>query len=171
MRFFGRNISRWWLIAAPPVLLMLLPGMLMLFFFGNNLAGAVFGPPAIWNRPWDSPQRADMFGTYLESRRNLDQAVEFKHPAVITLRDDGSMIVSDLPTQSELSGCTVSAKGFWGGPWGDTIDIRFMPSQDKRACDRSEYWSIQIASRSKPYRLYMPVGDPDSGTGIWFEHK
>jgi hypothetical protein len=152
------------------------PVFLMLFFMGNNLAGALFGPPAIWNRPWNSPQRSDQFGTYQETDRNLERTIESKQPASITLLTDGSMIVSSLPSQSELTTCTLSAKGFWGGPYDGTIDIRFPPDKTVpdggvATCDKTSYSSLQLTGRSKPYGLYMSVGDPDSGTGIWFKRK
>jgi hypothetical protein len=52
------------------------------------LAIGLFGPPAIWNRPWDSPPRSDLFGTYQETDRNLER----REPASITLLADGSMM-------------------------------------------------------------------------------
>jgi hypothetical protein len=39
------------------------------------------------------------------------------------------MIVSALPSQSELTTCTLSARGFSGGPYGEKIDIRFLPDK------------------------------------------
>jgi hypothetical protein len=53
----------------------------------NNLAGAAFGPPAIWNRTWNSPPRSDLLGTYQESERHLDQATGTP-PGRITLEAD-----------------------------------------------------------------------------------
>ncbi len=86
------------------------------------------------------------------------------------------MIVSSLPSQSKLTTCTLSARGFWGGPYGGKIDIRFPPDKTTSdggavTCDKSSYWSVQLTGRSRPYGLYMSVGDPDSGTGIWFKRK
>lgn len=86
------------------------------------------------------------------------------------------MIVSSLPSQSKLTTCTLSARGFWGGPYGRKIDIRFPPDKTTSdggavTCDKSSYWSVQLTGRSRPYGLYMSVGDPDSGTGIWFKRK
>jgi hypothetical protein len=169
MRIFGRSISKWWLAPIPPTLALGLPALLMLFFMGNNLAGAVFGPPALWNRPWNSPPRSDLLGTYQESERNLDRTTGAT-TARITLEADGSMTAFALPSQSELSTCTVSSKGFWGGPYGGTINIRFPAGVNKSTCDNSS-WSLELAGHSKPYSLYMSVGDPDSGTGIWFRLK
>ena len=64
------------------------PILLMGFFMANNLAGAMFGPPAIWNRPWQAPPRKDLVGNYMESERNLDDS---SPPAVasLTLQADG----------------------------------------------------------------------------------
>jgi hypothetical protein len=129
MRVLGRHVSKWWLVAAALLLLLAPPALLMLFFMGNNLAIGLFGPPAIWNRPWDSPPRSDVFGTYQETDRNLER----RQPASITLLADGSMIVSSLPSQSELTTCTLSTRGFWGGPYVGKIDIRFLP--DKTTSD------------------------------------
>jgi hypothetical protein len=55
MQIFARNISKWWRVAILPMPILAFPALLMLFSMGNNLAGAVFGPPALWNRPWNSP--------------------------------------------------------------------------------------------------------------------
>jgi hypothetical protein len=176
MRVFGRDMSKWWLIAIATLFLMACPALLMLFFMGNNLAGALFGPPAIWNRPWNSPQRSDLFGSYKETDRNLERTIESKQPASITLLADGSVIVSSLPSQSELTTCTLSAKGFWGGSYDGKINIRFLPDKTTSdgavaTCEKTSCWSLQLTGRSKPYGLYMSVGDPDSGTGIWFKRE
>jgi hypothetical protein len=138
-------------------------------FYGNNLAGAGVGPPPLWNRPLNSPPRSDLVGTYQESERNLDRT-SGTLPARITLEDDGLMTAFALPSQSELNTCIVSRKGFWGGPYGGTIKIRFPAGVDKSPCDNSS-WSLELAGHSKPYSLYMSVGDPDSGTGIWFRQR
>jgi hypothetical protein len=170
MRVFGRSISKWWLVACPAGAHLGLSRVADAVFMGNNLAGAVFGPPAIWNRTWNSPPRSDLLGTYQESERHLDQATGTP-PARITLEADGSMTVFALPSQSELSSCTLSRRGFWGGANDGKIDIRFPSSEDKSTCDTNSYWSLELAGHSKPYSLYMSVGDPDSGTGIWFRQK
>jgi hypothetical protein len=69
MRFFGRQVSKWWLLLLLPIATL---GVLMLpflFFAGNNLAGAIIGPPAIWNRPFEAPAHADLVGRYVETKR------------------------------------------------------------------------------------------------------
>jgi hypothetical protein len=169
MQIFGRNTSKWWFVAILPMLILAFPALLMLFFMGNNLAGAGVGPPPLWNRPLNSPPRSDLVGTYQESERNLDRT-SGTLPARITLEDDGLMTAFALPSQSELNTCIVSRKGFWGGPYGGTIKIRFPAGVDKSPCDNSS-WSLELAGHSKPYSLYMSVGDPDSGTGIWFRQR
>jgi hypothetical protein len=55
-------------------------------------------------------------------------------------------------------------------PYGGTITLRFPAGVDKSACDNSS-WSLELAGHSKPCSLYMSVGDPDSGTGIWFRQR
>ena len=58
MRIMKRSISAWWLLFLVPVCILSLPVLLFLFFAANNLAGAIWGPPALWNRPWRSPAPA-----------------------------------------------------------------------------------------------------------------
>jgi len=30
---------------------------------------------------------------------------------------------------------------------------------------------LELAGHSQPYSLYLVIGDPDSGTGIWFKKR
>ena len=110
MRAFGRQFSNWWLLALAPIALIALPVLLMGFFVGNEVAGAIVGPPAIGNRPWRVPSRPDLIGTYTESERHLDES---RQPAVagLVLRADGSMTVANLPADFGRSTCTLSGSG------------------------------------------------------------
>jgi hypothetical protein len=60
------------------------------------------------------------------------------------------MTVFALPSQDERLTCTLSGKGFWGGPYGETIKIRFPAGGDKSACDTNSYSSLELAGHSKP---------------------
>jgi hypothetical protein len=89
---FGKRFSNWWSLALVPIALIASPILLMGFFMANNLAGAMFGPPAIWNRPWQTPSRNDLVGTYMELERPLDDNGP-PGSASLTLQADGSMTV------------------------------------------------------------------------------
>jgi hypothetical protein len=169
MQILRRRVSNWWLLLIPPVLLLASPALLMLFFMGNHLAGAVFGPPAIWNRPWHIPRRSDLTGRYSESERPLDHQSTLSGSS-LTLNADGSMIVADLPVEFGQASCTVSGTGNWTGPDEDQrIDLVLTAKGSFGACEAGRYSSLQLAGHSKPYSLYWILGDPDSGTGIWLK--
>ena len=170
MQAFGKRFSNWWLLALVPIGLIALPVLLMGFFMANNLAGALFGPPAIWNRPWRVPPRDELVGHYMESERRLDESRP-PAPASLTLQADGSMIVANLPADFGTSTCTLSGRGSWAGPDDDGIRLTVVSDEHPGSCQTGSYGGLELAGHSKPYRLYWTVGDPDSGTGVWFRRR
>jgi hypothetical protein len=102
MRIRGRSFSNWWLLLG--VVLLPSGGLLLLFsvFAANDLAGAVFGPPAIWNRPWHAPVRQDLVGVYTESERQSDQS-DTQPKAQLELRLDGTMTICLQMTKKILA--------------------------------------------------------------------
>lgn len=171
MRIFGRQLSNWWLLLLPPTLVVTLPALLMLFFMGNNLAGAIFGPPAIWNRPRHTPARADLVGNYSESERHLDTTIG-KLPATLTLNADGSMSVTNLPFEDGEDSCILSGRGTWSGPnEAQQIQLTISSVGPTGSCKSGFYPAFELAGHSKPYTLYWVVGDPDSGTGVWLHRR
>ena len=139
------------------------------FFMANNLMGALFGPPAVWNRPWQVPPREDLVGQYMESERHLNES---RPPAAasLTLQADGSMTVANLPAEFGPSTCTLSGRGSWAGPYDDGVHVTVISDEHSGSCPSGPY-GLVLAGRSKPYRLYWIVGDPDSGTGVWFRKR
>jgi hypothetical protein len=167
MKALGKQLSNWWLLVLVPIGLIALPVLLMGFFMANNFAGAMFGPPAIWNRPWNVPPREDLVGHYLESERHLDE----RRPsaaASLTLQADGLMMVANLPADFGTSTCTLSGTGSWKAPDDDGLRLTLISDQRPSSCPSGTYGGLELAGHSKPYRLYWIVGDPDSGTGVWF---
>jgi hypothetical protein len=166
MRLFGRYFSRWWLLLLLPCMLLAAPALLMLFFMGNNLAGAIFGPPAIWNRPWDSPSRSDMVGRYSESSRRVENTIEMPK-AHLALSADGSMIVTGLPYEFINESCVLSGNGTWRGPDSSgMIDLDFVSDGAPGSCKSSSYSFLEVTTLTKPHNLYWVIGDPDSGIGV-----
>jgi hypothetical protein len=157
-------------MALVPIALIASPILLMGFFMANNLAGAMFGPPAIWNRPWQIPPREDLLGDYMESERHLDDSSP-PAAASLTLQADGSMTVANLPASFGTSTCTLSGTGSWKGPDDDGIRLTVVSDQHSGSCESGSYAGLELAGHSKPYRLYWIVGDPDSGTGVWFRKR
>jgi hypothetical protein len=171
MQILRRRISNWWLLLIPPALLLASPALLKLFFMGNNLAGAVFGPPAIWNRPWHTPRRSDLPGRYLGPERHLDHESTLSSSS-LTLNPDGSMIVAGLPAEFGEASCTLSGTGNWTGPDEDQkIDLILISKGSFGTCEAGLYSSLQLAGYFKPYSLYWIIGDPDSGIGIWLKRN
>jgi hypothetical protein len=136
----------------------------------NNFAGAMFGPPAIWNRPWQTPPRKDLVGSYMESERHLDDSSP-PAAASLTLQADGSMTVGNLPANFGTSTCTLSGTGSWKGPADDGIRLTVVSDQHPGSCQSGSYAGLELAGHSRPYRLYWIVGDPDSGTGVWLRKR
>jgi hypothetical protein len=170
MQVFGKKFSNWWLLALIPFAGIALPMLLMGFFMANNFAGAMFGPPAIWNRSWHMPPRTDLVGGYIESERHLD-ASSPSSSASLTLQADGSMTVANLPADFGTSTCILSGQGHWEGPDEGGIRLDIVSDQRAGSCQSGSYAGLELAGHSKPYRLYWIVGDPDSGTGVWFRGR
>jgi hypothetical protein len=170
MRVFGRQVSKLWLLLLLPLGVLALPVMLTLFFAANNLAGAIIGPPAIWNRPSQPPDEADLVGRYVETKRVWD-GKEDHVKATLELNRDGTMTVRGLPDDRITSVCNLSGSGTWRVD-GQVIDLNFASDGTPGACESVNVGgNPQIASRSRPYRLYWILGDPDSGTGIWLDRQ
>lgn len=169
MRVFGKQFSYWWFLLIAPVLIISSPLLLILFFAANNFAGAILGPPAIWNRTWHSPPRKDLVGRYIESERHWDQP-DTHSKATLELRADGSMNVSALPDDSVTSTCILSGTGTWQGPDEDQkLDLIYISDGSAGSCKSGSYSFLELAGHSEPYDLYWVLGDPDSGTGIWLK--
>lgn len=167
MRIVGRSISAWWLLLLAVLCVLSLPLLLILFFAANNVAGAMLGPPALWNRPWHAPAPAALIGRYSESERRW----MWSPPAALEIRSDGSASAWNLPAEVGLRTCVISGAGSWSGPDQEgQVRIDFAKSVTTGPCQATEtaYASFAVAGHSQPYSLYLVIGDPDSGSGIWF---
>ncbi len=170
MRFYGRQVSKWWLFLLLPIAMLGALMLPLLFFAGNNFAGAIIGPPAIWNRPIHAPAQADLVGRYVETKRTWERD-ENGPKAVLELKSDGTMTVRALPDDRITSLCTLSGSGTWKAD-GQVINLDFISDGTPGACESASMGgNPQIAGRSKPYELYWILGDPDSGTGIWLKRQ
>jgi hypothetical protein len=169
MKIRGRNISNWWFLAFGIFLVVASPIFLIGFFAANNFAGAIFGPPAIWDTPRETPKRDDLIGQYSETKRTWNDTGT-KTSASVSLLADGTMTVHALPMDWPDS-CLLSGSGRWNGPRDLKLSLTLtLPSTDN-TCKLGEYEYIALAGHSKPYRLYWVIGDPDSGTGVWMARK
>jgi hypothetical protein len=169
VRIRGKSFSNWWLLLVIPLLAVSGPLLLSLLFVGNDLAGVILGPPAIWDRPWHSPPGQDLVGRYSESERLWDETSPYAK-AQLELRSDGTMIVNDLPSEFGEQTCTLTGIGTWEGPdTRRTLNLIFIPARDSSGiCPADTYSGFELAGHTKPYSLYWILGDPDSGTGVWF---
>jgi hypothetical protein len=172
MELFGKRISKWWLLVVVVAGVVCLPLILIGFFAANNLAGAILGPPAIWNRTWQTPPREDLVGSYEETHRRVENQIEI-NLATLSLEPEGSMVVSGLPYEFYPNTCLLSGKGTWSGPHGDdrSIDLTVVSDQSSGSCTSGSYSFLELTGHSKPYTLYWVIGDPDSGTGVWLSKK
>lgn len=172
MRIRGRQISNWWLVLAGGLLLIASPILLIGYFAANNLAGAIVGPPAMWNRTGHTPPRGDVVGEYVEGQRHLDQETR-RAPATLALRADGTMSVSGLPFDAQAKTCIVSGSGSWGlvDDGSAKVALNLLTTSSHDSCQANIYTSIEMAGHSKPYKVYWVEGDPDSGTGVWLVKK
>jgi hypothetical protein len=151
------------MLLAVPILILAAPLLLMGFFAANNLAGAILGPPAIWERPSSIPAHLDIVGDYHETRRTAAQAEVNR--ASLSLKDDRTMVVDELPYEFYPKTCTLSGTGRWSGPDGEDQQIYLVITSKERpgVYVPGEYAGLEITGRSKPYGLYWVIGDPDSG--------
>jgi hypothetical protein len=169
MRIGGKSFSNWWLLLLIPLFTVSGPLLLSLFFIGNHIAGVILGPPAIWNRPWQTPPPSDLVGRYTESERQWNETSPHSK-AHLEFRADRTMIVSDLPSDDGENTCLLTGTGRWEGP--DTerrLNLIFTPVREASGvCRAGAYFGFELAGHTKPYSLYWILGDPDSGTGVWF---
>jgi hypothetical protein len=138
------------------------------------LASAGCGQPS----PWFGAKEADLIGTYKPSSFDGDAAdIRYLNAGQlgITLRTDHTAIISGFP---EFDGfgdevvCTLSGPARWKmSGAGIILDIEnFEPhlprpqNPEKRQC--YNHVGIDITGRFSPHKLYLVIGDPDSGTGI-----
>jgi hypothetical protein len=175
MKILGRQISNWWLLLLVVILVILSPLLLIGFFAANNLAGAIFGPPAIWNRPWESPRSRDIAGSYHETERYW-QDHEHGPTARLQLSADGTMKVSMLPDSDGMNDCMFSGSGTWKLSPDDAaqIDLTIRSANNGNTCKLGDggygiYGGFHIVGHSSPHKLYWTLGDPDSGEGTWFQ--
>ena len=169
MQVRGRQFSNWWLFLLLPLFVAIAPFLLILLLVGSSLAGAILGPPAIWNRPWHTPSPKDLVGQYVESERHGGPA--WPYPiAQLEFHQDGTMIVRDLPLQSGTETCLLSGSGTWKGPgvW-QKVDLIVNSTKAGSTCGTGYYSILELAGHSKPYNLYWAFGDADSGTGVWLK--
>ncbi len=81
------------------------------------------------------------------------------------------MTVANLPANFGTSTCTLSGTGSWAGPDDDGIRLTVVSDEHPGSCKTGSYAGLELAGHSRPYRLYWIVGDPDSGTGVWFRRR
>lgn len=173
MQFRGSHISNWWLLLPGVLIVICSPLLLIGFFSANNLAGAIIGPPAIWNRPSHLPPRKEVVGDYVESKRQLDREMGTQL-AWLSLKADGTMAVYGLPVDQYPGYCILSGEGRWGLQGLDhlgNVDINVLTANAANTCKAGDYSDIELVGRSIPYKLYWIVGDPDSGTGVWLVRR
>jgi len=171
MRILGWRLSNGRALFLSPLLIVVLPFLLILFFMGNNLAGAIMGPPAIWNRTWHSPPPSDVVGRYSESGRRLDRGSQ-QPTATLTLAADGSVTAAGLPYEFGNTSCTLSGRGSWSGPDDDQkINLHVIADGAPGSCESGSYPFLELSGHSTPYTLYWVVGDPDSGIGVWLRKQ
>jgi len=168
VRIRGTSFSNWWLLLLIPLFVSIGPLLLGLFFLGNDAAGTILGPPAIWNRPWQAPSRQDLIGKYVESERQPKETSPHGK-ASVELRSDGTMVVNDLPSQFGEEICILTGSGKWDERnTGQSVDLIFTSARESPGtCRPDTYPGLQLAGHKKPYSLYWILDDPDSGTGIW----
>jgi hypothetical protein len=160
------------MLLAVPLLVLSAPVLLMGFFAANNFAGAIFGPPAIWERPTNTPAYQDIVGEYQETARQTEDQAH-GNPASLTLRADGTMVVEGLPYEFYPKTCTITGIGRWEGPRGDYQQIYLVVTSKEGPglCASGGYGGLEVTGRSNPYSLYWIIGDPDTGYGVRLSRK
>ncbi|ADW71411.1 hypothetical protein [Granulicella tundricola] len=169
MQIFGRQVSNWWWFLVVPLLLVCIPFFLFLLIIAGHIGGAVFGPPALWAIPLHTPSRVDLVGSYFETNQGAAIQADTLN-ASLDLNLDGTMTVRALPEDSVTSTCVMSGTGRWKVLDGN-IDLDYNSDGASGSCASGGYSLLEVAGHSKPYKLYWVLGDPDSGTGIWFKRR
>jgi hypothetical protein len=169
MRIFRTQVSNWWWFLFAPLLCVSIPFLLLLLIIAGHVGGAVFGPPALWDMPLHTPSRVDLVGSYYETNQGAAAQTDTLH-ASLDLNPDGKMTVKALPEDSVTSTCVMSGAGRWAVLDGK-IDLDYNSDGASGSCASGDYSFLEVAGHSKPYKLYWVLGDPDSGTGIWFKRR
>ena len=170
MKIRGRQIANGWLLVLGGAILLVSPFLLMGFFLANDLAGAILGPPAIWNRAWHAPAGGDLAGSYHESERHWKGGSPSIR-ASLQLNSDGTMTMNNFPNSDGELNCVMSGSGSWKMD-DSQVDLILEKYDNSSTCkiEGLPYGimgALAVAGHSKPYTLYRTLGDPDSGEGVW----
>jgi hypothetical protein len=117
------------------------------------------------------PTRTNIVGTWVPDKATLtDMRSRGKYsPGKVTelvLNQDGSFAATNLPDWLDLP-FGHSGGNFFSdsGEWKIAQDGRFWVLELYSARDRMR---LNLVEQQPPYRLYVPLGDPDSGQAMTF---
>jgi hypothetical protein len=176
-----RNRKRWlWLLLIPAAILcvLILPFALIV---GGHLAGALVGPVNVWNSTSRIPSEAEIAGRYQYSKNGSvndeDPTVKISDDSGFTLGQDHDLEVHNLPKLDGFgkpSGCAYNGTGkwsLWGNRAGVMLDMKittvllprpgYLPS-----CEPASFRNFSVLGKSRPYRFWYYIGDPDEGEGL-----
>jgi hypothetical protein len=179
------NGKRWlWLIPGIPAGILLLLLLPIALIAGGNVAGSFFGPVNVWNRTTQIPPDADVAGVYRYSEggsvNDPDFHVMVPDNSSFTLKPNHELVVHNLPKLDGFgkpTGCAYNGTGKWGiGGNGEGFSLNFdvtsaLPANpgDLPSCTPEHFGAFDILGKSRPYRFWYVIGDPDTGEGILYK--
>jgi hypothetical protein len=183
-----RDRKRWlWLLLIPAipaaiVCVVLLPLALIV---GGHVVGALVGPVNVWNSTTHIPPDAEIEGHYQISKddsiniKNLN--VEIPSDSAFTLGPDHRLEVHNLPNfdqYGKATGCVHNGTGKWdlyqspsGVMFGMNITTVVPTKLGDPSCGPANFGSFAVLGRTRPYRFWYWIDDPDLGKGIMYKSR
>ncbi len=149
-----------WGVAIVAILVLLSPVFLIAFLMADNFLRALFSPTR--DAVVVEPTRNALAGTYVSLA------------ATLTLRADQTFEVTNLPSfdmEGERQSCEWNGVGRW------TLhrsSLGLLLTDSSRAhgkincSEGTQDNSFVVLGQQPPYKLYLVIGDPDSGEGLDF---
>ena len=155
--------------------------ILLMLASGCALSGiSPFAYPHFWDFTGSEPKQSDLVGTYVVLKiSGSPPSFHSTGNVRVILNSDHTASLSEIPEYDgfgEKLLCPRFASGTWqlygSGEW----TVNFWPNKVGQAktgveeCDvlNTPFW---VLGHNAPYRLYLPIGDPDEDTGIEFRRQ
>ena len=154
----GKRLA--WGVAIAAVLILLSPVLFMAFLMGNNLVSALLTPTR--DAALIEPTGSALAGTYVSLS------------STITLKADHTFTVTQLPSfnvEGRKNDCSWSGMGRWTIASSHDLSLQFRSSFNRNGmvyCSDGTPNSRFTILGQKRLKLYLTIGDPDSGEGLEF---
>lgn len=174
----------WLLIPGIPAAVLCVLFLPLALMMAGHLGGALFGPVNVWNSTDRMPSDTDVIGSYDYSEsgsvNDEDPRVTVPSDSGFTLGPNHDLEVQNLPKLDGFgrpTGCAYNDTGKWGiagngGGFSLSMNITaVLPANPGNlpSCDPEYFGDFEVLGKSRPYRFWYYIDDPDTGEGLLYE--